>query len=432
MATSSSVRNHPRPARRRAVLLRGGAVVAAAVALSLAGLTSASAGPEEAPERVTLNPTLTPSSAQLVTWRTAADTGSVAEHRPAGATDAATTTGTGTGRAGGGYYHRATFEGLDAGTEYEYRVGDGETWSPWYRFTTAGEAGEPFEFLYFGDVQNDITSGAAHVVRAAYDAVPDARVALHAGDLINDSDDDGQWAEWFAAQGQEASTVNHVAAIGNHEYDLWSVSDFWTKQFPGTGNGPDDDDLDGTVWYTDYQGVRFIALNSNYTNAPWFDVKDWMEDQEAWLDDVLADNPNRWTVAVFHQPVFANSEGRTGKVVRDYWLDTFEEHDVDLVLQGHDHSYGRGNLEANRVDEDSHVGPVYTVSVAGPKFYEPSTVDWTVGGAELRAHRGRTQTYQVISVTGDELGYESRTPDGSVVDAFTVSTSGGEKVVTDR
>lgn len=429
---SSLVPEVPTPTKRTTTRRRTAAVavvVAAVVAVGGQTVTAQAAAP---PDRITLSPTATPSVSQTVTWRTGTDVASVAQHEPVSGGTVVTTTGSTTGEAGGATYHRATLDGLRPGTAYRYRVGDGETWSAWAEFTTAGASGEPFRFLYFGDVQNDITAGAAPVVRAAYDAVPDARVAVHAGDLINDADDDGQWAEWFAAQGGRSASVNHVAAIGNHEYDSWDVSGFWNLQFPGTGNGPGDDDLDDTVWYTDYQGVRFIALNSNYTNAPWFDVHDWMEDQEAWLEDVLADNPHRWTVVAFHQPVFANSSGRSGLVVREYWLDVFEEYDVDLVLQGHDHSYGRGNLRANRVDDHAHTGPVYTVAVTGPKFYDPVTTDWLAGGAEVRAQRGQTQTYQVVSVSDDELVYESRTADGTVVDGFTVDRSAGTKVVRDH
>lgn len=425
--TAAPARGNRAMTRRRTAAVT--VAVAAAVTLGGQAMTAQAAAP---PDRVTLSPTATPSTSQTVTWRTATDAPSLVQHEPVAGGGLVTTEGRTTGRAGGSTYHRATLEGLRPGTAYRYRVGDGDTWSSWTEFTTASAAGEPFRFLYFGDVQNDITAGAAPVIRAAYDAVPDAKVAVHAGDLINDADDDGQWGEWFAAQGSRSASVNHVAAIGNHEYDSWDVSGFWNLQFPGTGNGPGDDDLDDTVWYTDYQGVRFVVLNSNYTNAPWFDVHDWMEDQEAWLEDVLADNPNRWTVVAFHQPVFANSSGRTGVVVREYWLDVLEEHDVDLVLQGHDHSYGRGNLRANRVDEHSHTGPVYTVAVTGPKFYDPVTTDWRLGGAEVRAQYGETQTYQVVSVTDDELAYEARTADGTVVDGFTVDRSDGTKVVTDH
>ncbi|WP_062212522.1 metallophosphoesterase family protein [Streptomyces sp. NBRC 109706] len=384
-------------------------------------------------DRIVLSPTADPATSAIVTWRTAtAGASPTVELRPAEGGPVTTVAATPTGQAGGGHYHRADLASLTPDTAYRYRIGDGTDWSDWIDFRTAGAAGDPFTFLYLGDIQNDITEGAAPLVRAARADAPHAELTVHAGDLINNANADDEWAEWFAAVDvAHTATTHQIATPGNHEYDGWNLSDHWTRQFPGAGNGPDDDDLDGTAWYTDYQGVRFISLNSNYTNAPWFDVVDWLEDQETWLDDVLADNPNQWTVVTFHQPVMSNSEGRTGALVRAAWLDVLEEHDVDLVLQGHDHSYGRGNLTARRTDDPAvTTGPVYVVSVAGPKMYTPSTTDWRLAGAEVRTQLGDTQTYQVVDVTADTLTYRAKTQDGTVVDAFTVHRDAdGKRVV---
>ncbi|RMI44621.1 purple acid phosphatase family protein [Streptomyces triticirhizae] len=438
-------RSAPTNARPRLVAHRARRLaLPATAALLLAGLAGAPARAQDAAEhaaqnetfdRIVLSPTATPDTAATLTWRTpAASAAPVVEYQPADGGPATTVAATPTGQVAGGHYHRADLTGLTPDTAYRYRLGDGAEFSDWITFRTAGAAGAPFSFLYFGDIQNDITTGAAPLVRAAQADVPHAELTLHAGDLINNANADAEWAEWFAAFGTpHTATHPQIATPGNHEYDGWKLSDHWTRQFPGAGNGPDDEDLDGTVYYTDYQGVRFVSLNSNYTNAPWFDVVDWLEDQRVWLDRVLSDNPNRWTVVTLHQPVMANSEGRTGVLVREAFLDVLEEHDVDLVLQGHDHSYGRGNLLDRRTDDPAvTTGPAYVVSVAGPKMYEPTPADWTAAGAEVRVQRGDTQTYQVVDVTADRLRYESRTGDGAVVDAFTVIRDAqGKRVVED-
>ncbi|ARQ67765.1 purple acid phosphatase family protein [Streptomyces marincola] len=434
---AGTARSRPQAgAARRAALPVATAALLAGLAVAPAQAADDAAAPaaEGAFERVVLSPTATPGTSQIITWRTPEPADAVAEFGPASGGATTAVAGTGTGEAGGGFHHRVTLDGLTPGTEYRYRVGDGTRWGAWTTFRTAGAAGEPFSFVYLGDIQNDITSGAAPLIRAAYADGADAALSVHAGDLVNNPNADDEWAEWFSAVGADTtSTTNQIATPGNHEYDGWELSDHWTRQFPGAGNGPDDEDLDGTAYYTDYQGVRFISLNSNYTNAPWFDVWDWLEDQEVWLDRVLRDNPNRWTVVTFHQPVMSNSEGRTGALVRAAWLDVLEEHDVDLVLQGHDHSYGRGNLVANRTDDPSvTTGPVYVVSVAGPKMYEPSRLDWRLAGAEVRTQLGDTQTYQIVDVTENSLTYRAKTQDGTVVDAFTIVKDGAGKRVVEN
>ncbi|MEO0331468.1 MAG: metallophosphoesterase, partial [Bacteroidota bacterium] len=72
----------------------------------------------------------------------------------------------------------------------------------------------------------------------------------------------------------------------------------WNPQFTLPTNGPEG--LDETSYYVDYQGVRILALNSS----------EQQEHQATWLEEVLSDNPNKWTVATFHHPLFSASAGR--------------------------------------------------------------------------------------------------------------------------
>ena len=103
-----------------------------------------------------------------------------------------------------------------------------------------------------------------------------------------------------------------------------------------------------------------------------------------------------------------------------------------MVLQGHDHSYGRGNLVEHRTeDPDRHTGPVYVVAVTGPKAYEAREEGWTEHGAEVRAQDEGTSTFQVVEVDGGRLEYSARTQDGRTVDSFTIVKDDDGKRVTD-
>ncbi|MEU3019578.1 metallophosphoesterase family protein [Nocardiopsis sp. NPDC007018] len=425
----------PRPIRHALALRTLAALGAGAVALAPAVALPTTAAAQDSPERLTLSPTADPSASQTVTWRAAHGDTAVLEIAPASDPDQVTrVAGRVSGDAGGTHY-AATAHGLTPDTDYRYRVGDAErTVSDWHTFTTAASGAEPFTFLYFGDIQNDIPSGAAPVVRAALAAEPDAELAVHAGDLIDHANSDSQWGQWYDAFGsQTTGGINHLAAPGNHEYSGSDLSDHWALQFPGAGNGPAQGaDLNKTVYYTDYQGVRFVVLNSNYRNAASSRPGPWLDAQQEWLEGVLEDNPQEWTVVTFHHPVFSNSPGRDNGPLRQAWLDTLEEHDVDLVLQGHDHSYSRGNLLANRTqDPDTHTGPVYAVSVTGPKMYDARDRNWTDHGAEARLQVTDTQTYQAVEVDGTTLDYVARTADGRVVDSFTiVKDDQGKRVTT--
>ncbi|MET0190442.1 MAG: Ig-like domain repeat protein [Pseudonocardia sediminis] len=405
--------------------------------------------PQVVPDRVILTPTATPAVSQSVSWRTSTSAGAprlqLAVAVPgvvtAERTVEATTT---TFRTDLGYdvaHHSATITDLKAATTYVYRVGDGDTWSEWAEFTTAAATAEPFSFIMQGDAQNDIKSYVSRTFRAATEARPYARAVLHAGDLIDTDISDAEWGQWFEAAGYANGGMNVIAAAGNHEYYPGpTLSRHWGAQFEYPGNGPATDErvtqlYDENVYYTDYQGVRFIALNSNFPGDTAA-----MAAQTAWLEDVLKNNPNQWTVATFHHPVFSVTSGRDNAALRQAWLPLFEKYDVDIVMQGHDHAYGRGNLRANEAGlpadatkDKSHTGPVYLVSVAGPKYYVPDPPDsnnWVTNGAHLRVVGRDTQLYQLVDVKAGEMHVETWDVAGNLVDAFTIAKSAGKKLVT--
>ncbi len=65
--------------------------------------------------------------------------------------------------------------------------------------------------------------------------------------------------------------------------------------------------------------------------------------QVIWLRDVLAQNPTRCAIALFHRPLFSSGpHGRdgSGEKMRAVW-NVLYENNVDVILNGHDHDYER-------------------------------------------------------------------------------------------
>lgn len=309
------------------------------------------------------------------------------------------------------HYHSATMTGLKPGTTYNYRVGDGVNWGEWSNFRTAAETNEPFEFLYFGDAQTNIAQHCAHLFQMALRYSPNARFLVHAGDLINNATNDAQWGEWHRAMSFVSRLVPSVPAPGNHEYtrvnDVPTLTKHWRTQFTLPTHGPAT--YDETTYYVDYQGVRMIALDSNRVTP----------EQTEWLDATLKNNPNRWTFVTFHHPVLSAAKGRDNEKLRNTWQPLFEKYKVDMVLNGHDHTYARSSLEKTTV---------YAVSVLGPKQYDLERKPWMLRTAE------DTQLFQVIKITPNKLTYEARTATGELYDAFDLTKSGskGPNRITNR
>jgi acid phosphatase type 7 len=383
------------------------------------------------PDRIVLTFVGEPSSTQGVTWRTGEGVDqAVAEIAVAGDSPglhlesrtvegSTTSLDTENGRA---HHHSIRFTDLRPNTLYAYRVRGQDTWSEWLQFRTAKVAFEPFSFLYFGDAQNAVKSHFSRTIRQAALDLPDARLMVFAGDLVNlrEGVHDDEWGEWFEAGGWLHGMIPSLPTTGNHEYVYEEdeegnrrrvLSPHWPVQFTLPANGPPG--MEETVYYVDFQGVRFIALNS--TEATASDAPDRVEEQARWLEEVLRDNPNRWTIVTFHHPVFSVARGRDNPELQEHWLPLFEEYGVDLVLQGHDHAYGRGsNLEEGTRAWDGRVGTMYVVSVAGPKMYFASDE-----ALEMLERIGEdTQLYQTVRVEWDRIHFESRTVTGRLYDAF--------------
>ena len=320
-------------------------------------------------------------------------------------------------------FHSVTFTDLVPDTTYAYRVGDGARWSEWFHFRTASLEAKPFSFIYFGDAQNDILSLWSRTIRSSYAAAPDARFMIHAGDLINTAHDDKQWGEWFEAGGWIHPMLPSVPATGNHEYraittaeeeaGIRHLSVFWKPQFTLPMNGPKG--LEESAYYIDYQSARIVVLNSNVERQA----------QAEWLDEVLTANTQPWTVVVFHHPGFSTAGSRDNPEIRALWKPVLDKHGVDLVLQGHDHTYARGRTflqEANAGvganARDPRTGTVYVVSVSGPKMYEFKPEQWGQYDAALDRRAENTQLFQVIRIDGDKLEYRAHTALGQLYDSF--------------
>jgi 3',5'-cyclic AMP phosphodiesterase CpdA len=318
---------------------------------------------------------------------------------------------------------------LKPATLYAYRVGDGERWTEWFQFRTAASESRPFSFIYFGDAQNDVRSMWSRVIRSAYRDAPKAAFMLHAGDLINTAEVDSEWGEWFGAGGWLNGMVPGIPVAGNHEQakkadGTRSLSRHWRPQFTLPENGPAG--LEESCYTIVYQGVRIVALNSN----------ERLQEQAEWLDKLLTENQEKWVICSFHHPMFSTGKDRDNRDLRAIWKPVLDKHRVDLVLQGHDHTYGRTGLETPTVGtnaatgenvRDTFTGTVYVVSVSGPKMYNLQRHPF------MKRHAEDTQLYQIVHVNGDELAFEAYTATGDLYDAFTLTKqSGGINQLQDR
>jgi hypothetical protein len=303
-------------------------------------------------------------------------------------------------------HHSYVFTDLIPGTNYMYRVGTEGFWSEWLEFRTADNDNE-VSFVYFGDPQNDIKSQWSRIIRKAYTNNPECDFMLYAGDIINSAGSDIQWDEWFKAGSFIYGFVPQVLTPGNHDYDEYMLDPHWNAQFTQESNGPRG--LEGTCFFADYENLKIISFDSA--------VEGELEDengvallaQKAWLDSVLTINTKEWVIVTTHLPFYSPKESRDNNLLRKHFQPILEKHNVDMVLTGHDHSYGRGMASDNPEVKPSIV---YVVSVSGPKLYEAGDKKW------MQQKGSQMQFFQNISIKDNLLKYQAYTANGELFDSF--------------
>ena len=392
--------------------------------------------PGAAPDRVILTITENPATSQSVNWRTVHGVATTEAQITQATAGAGLHLGarrvSGDHRAllsenGLALHHSVVFDDLEPDTLYAYRVRGLGTWSEWFQFRTAKAASEDFSFLYFGDAQNSVKSHFSRVIREARLELPRPSFMLHAGDLVNlrAGIHDDEWGEWFDAGAFLYAMTPNIIAAGNHEHvdemidgeEVRVLSNHFRAQFSVPANGLPD--LADTVYATRYQGVLVVVLDSTAA----------LEDeavaiaQAEWLDALLAADDSRWVIVSHHHPMYSVSLGRDNPVLREHWKPVYDRHRVDLVLQGHDHTYGRGdNVAEGTMLVDNEVGTVYVVSVAGPKMY------LVADDREVHDRVGEdVQLFQIIHVGAQTISFEARLVTGEIYDAFDLVKVEGER-----
>ncbi|MET9435958.1 metallophosphoesterase family protein [Streptomyces sp. NPDC006551] len=259
------------------------------------------------------------------------------------------------------YYLHVGLDGLRPGTTYYYGVGhDGfdpaspERLSTLGSFRTAPAAPETFVFTAFGD------QGVSYHALANDQLILGQNPAfhLHAGDICyadstgqgkeSDTYDARVWDQFLAQTESVAARVPWMVTTGNHDMEAWYSPNGYGGQaarWSLPDNGPDPDRAPGIYSFT-YGNVGVVALDANDVSYEIPANRGYTEGrQTAWLDRRLGELRARpeidFVVVFFHHCAYSTSTHASDGGVRDAWLPLFTEHQVDLVINGHNHVYER-------------------------------------------------------------------------------------------
>jgi 3',5'-cyclic AMP phosphodiesterase CpdA len=236
----------------------------------------------------------------------------------------------------GKFVQHVKLDGLKINTQYFYRVEstdsdgkkiEGEVLT----FQTAPDSETPFAFAIISDTQdNKKVSGI--VAEMAWAQRPN--FMIHPGDLVGTGSNDRDWTqEFFPAMHPLIGRVPMYPVLGNHEQNAKNYYDYFQLPEP-------------EYYYEfEYGNSHFFMIDTNKNVGP-------DSEQYKWLDTALSKCTAKWKFVVHHHPPYSSDENDYG----DLWKSNkstrgdlrarqlaklYDKHSVDIVWNGHIHSYER-------------------------------------------------------------------------------------------
>ncbi|TWT76042.1 Calcineurin-like phosphoesterase [Posidoniimonas polymericola] len=304
-----------------------------------------------------------------------------------------------------------TLSGLDPETQYFYRVESqsdtGETvLSDVSTFATAVNDDTPFAFAVFGDTQWNAVV-AARVASHAWAQRPS--FLLHAGDLVDTGTNDSHWTQhFFPSMHELISRVPLFPVLGNHEQDAENYYQYMSLPDP-------------EHYYSFRYGcAEFFMIDSNRNVGA-------DSEQYAWLDRQLDQSTAKWKIVCHHHPPYSSDENDYG----DLWktnqstrgaervrplTQLYDAHGVDIVWNGHIHSYERTWPVRDGKAVEAGAGPVYMITGgAGGGLETPAPTRSFFQNVVRRGHH-----YVMVHVNGDTLEMRSFDIDDRMFDTLTI------------
>ncbi len=251
--------------------------------------------------------------------------------------------------------HKALAENLTPGTDYSWRVGYDGYWSPIAQFHTEDASQGEFSFLVMSDshiMNKEYVDYARRCALAAVKTVPDARFCCFPGDFVEDgtlANSEWEWERWFEESMEPIiKKMPIVPTDGNHD-DSPNIN--YTYHF-NTDNSFNElttkPQFEGITYSFVYGDALFLVFSMQDFWRLDYSYVDW---NSAYLTDYLgywfrretSKNPDtKYRISLAHFNLFSGSDHSTDvepPLFRACMLPVFKDCEIDVALQGHDHTY---------------------------------------------------------------------------------------------
>ncbi len=365
--------------------------------------------------------------------------------------------------------HIVSVTGLSPATRYFYAIGQGETrlaGDADHTFKTALPAGDtrPFRIWSLGDFGNG-TQNQVDVYEQYKKATANrpADLWVWLGDNAYCCGTEEEYQKYvFDVYGPHLRSLPSYAVPGNHDYadqnqkfdsPYFSVFSFADRgQAGGVASG-------SKLYYSyDYGNVHFVMLDSfGLEDGKWI-LYDPTSPQVRWLERDLAANRQPWTVVVFHHPPYTKTARDSDaeealRLIRENLTPILERYNVDLVMNGHSHTYERTyRIRDHRglaatFDPAQHLAETTNARYDGSPnscpiltkgkgiVYVVNGSGGALGGAYFNNpnHPAMAATFKtiggslVLDMNDNRMDAQFIAADGSIQDRFTIMKNVGQK-----
>jgi hypothetical protein len=318
--------------------------------------------------------------------------------------------------------HSMTVAGLQPNTKYYYQIGtigSNFTTGPDYYFRTAPLADsnweQPIRFWAVGDLSKQTIQQVQ--VRDRYLARKGTSYVngwIMLGDNAYENGFDMDYQNGFFNYYQSSVLLNTplLPVIGNHDYANnalrrmdHAVSYFSIFDLPENGSCGGVPSGTERYYSIDYGNVHCIQLDSygwEEVNGIYYGLADTLfSPQVTWLKADLEANRLPWTIVSFHHPPYCmgthNSDLELDLAdLRTRLIPILERYNVDLVLNGHSHSYERTNFIKNHVGMETTFNSSTHIRQSGNGHYDNSPNSCAYIKRNLRHYADSGTVYAVV------------------------------------
>jgi hypothetical protein len=205
-------------------------------------------------------------------------------------------------------------------------------------------------------------------------------------------------------------------AIGNHEVQTGAYGyQAYKSVYSLPGNAPSGH---AEEYYSfDWGNAHFISVDTNQdysTGSPQFN----------WLVNDLQTTTKFWKIVFFHAPAYSSGSSGSDPDVDAYLVPLFETYGVNLVFNGHDHSYQRTcPIRNGSCTTIQNGGVVYYVNSSGAGAANP-------GSRWFTAFSSGVSEFLKVQVADCQLQLNAIDQTGYIFDSYVINRCGTSATVT--